>query len=105
MTLPSLQSLRRPLLRQSLALLATVALLIAGMAQAAHFHKDDSNRGVDTHLQCLLCLHVDRWAGPPQLPQAVARSLTFIALLVVFATGIVFCRVPRHYEPRGPPHG
>jgi hypothetical protein len=104
MTPQSLQSLRRPLLRQSLALLATVALLIAGFAQAAHFHKSDSTRGTDTHLQCLLCLHADRSAGPPVLPQAAAQSLLTIALVVVSAARFTASRIPRRYDARGPPH-
>lgn len=100
----SLDSLRRPLLRQSLALLATVALLWAGFAQAAHFHKSDGPRGTETHLQCLLCLHADRWAGPPALPQAPAQPLAAIALVSIFAAAVVGCRIPRRYDARGPPH-
>jgi hypothetical protein len=103
MTRLSLHSLRRPLLRQSLALLATVALLLSGLAQAAHFHRSDTARGAETHLQCLLCLHADRWAGPPDLPKAAAPSLTAIALVVFLTISAASCRFPRRYDARGPP--
>ena len=104
MTPSPLNSLRRPFVHRALALLATVALLFAGFAQAAHFHKSDGSRGTETHLQCLLCLHADRWAGPPDLPRAAAQPIAAIVLIIVFAAGVADGRVDPRYEARGPPH-
>ena len=103
MTATLLDTLRTSFARRSLALLASAALLFAGFAQASHLHKGDADGGTATHLQCLLCLHADRWVGPPQLPRTSAPTLTAIALITVVVAGVAVYRIPRRYEARGPP--
>ena len=93
---------RRPV-RRMVAALATCALLLAGFAQAAHYHRPDSARSADTHLQCLLCLHVDRWVGPPALPQASSPTLSGGALVVSPIEGRSGHDVLDGYDARGPP--
>ncbi len=102
MTAP-LDRLRRRPLRRNVALLAAFAVLFAGFAQAAHYHKNEPARGVQTHLQCLLCLHADRWAGPPSPAQARTPQLGTGGIVVPAAAarpdraGVVL------YDARGPP--
>jgi hypothetical protein len=103
----TLNVLRRPPVRRILALLAVLSLLLAGFAQAAHFHKDshksEGARGFDTHLQCLLCVHADRLAGPPEVLRPPGQSLSAIALIIVASFGVIGGRLPRRYHARGPP--
>ncbi len=47
-----------------------VAILFAGIAQAAHYHKDELTRGT-TDVHCLLCLFAAGSAGPPAVVQLV----------------------------------
>jgi hypothetical protein len=103
MSAGTLNRLRRWPLRRLIALLAVFAVFGGGLAQAAHIHKSEGARGAETHLQCLLCVHADRWAGPPELPQHAAPVLavsTVIAPLTAAEPG-----KPRagFYNARGPP--
>jgi hypothetical protein len=93
---------RRPV-RRVVAVLAACTLLLAGFAQAAHYHKPDRARNVDTHLQCLLCLHVDRWMGPPALPQASGPTFSGGALIASPIEGRSGHDVRDGYNARGPP--
>jgi len=103
MSFAPLTVLRRRPTRRLYSLLATLALLFAGFAQAAHFHKNDTARTADTHLQCLLCLHADRSAGPPPLPQVGAPALTASTLVCACETANPGRIAPRSYDARGPP--
>ncbi|HEY3730275.1 MAG TPA: hypothetical protein VGL28_03325 [Steroidobacteraceae bacterium] len=98
-----LQRLRSWRLRRLIALLAVCAVFGAGVAQAAHYHKNESARGFDTHVQCLLCMHADRSAGPPELPRYAPPVFT----LSVAVTLLIAARARRSpaifYHARGPP--
>ena len=76
-TLPGMNSRSRPFwqirLRRRIALTMAVAILFAGIAQAAHYHKDDLAGG-NTDVQCLLCLFAASGAGPPPVVQLVQGS-------------------------------
>jgi hypothetical protein len=98
-----IKSLRRRPTRRFVSLLAVFALLLAGFAQAAHFHKNDGGGGAETHLQCLLCLHADRWAGPPVLPQPHAPTASIGAHIVIWSSGIDGRQFAHRYDARGPP--
>jgi len=102
MSLPSLPWSRpRPLRRIALAM--AVAILFAGIAQAAHFHKDElAGGGADVH--CLLCLFAASTAGPPAIAQP-ARPVAARYCNYRFPSSSA--RPPSHYpvpyEARGPP--
>jgi hypothetical protein len=95
--------LRRQPVRRTVSILAAFALLWAGFAHAAHYHRFDGARSADTHLQCLLCLHVDRWAAPPELPRIGAPLLMGETPLLAPAASGYSQRDPRSYDARGPP--
>jgi hypothetical protein len=95
--------MRRWRLRRLVALVAVFALFGAGLAQAAHFHKNEGARGPDTHLQCLLCVHADRWAGPLELPQHTRPTLTLLALIAPLAAAELYLPRTALYDIRGPP--
>jgi hypothetical protein len=103
MNLKPLHMLRRGAWRHSVAVLATFALFLAGYAQAAHFHKDDSGRGAQTHLQCLLCLHADRWNAPPEIPKVSAPALVGGTVVVAIPVSPDLCHCVVSYDARGPP--
>jgi hypothetical protein len=91
-------------LRRRVALAMAFAVLLAGFAQAAHFHKDDLGQRIDTHLQCLLCAYSAGSATPPALtrpgPIAVEYRSVLIGLNVVSWTEQLNAA---SYEARGPP--
>jgi hypothetical protein len=98
-----LNRLRRWQLRRLVALVAVFAVFGGGLAQAAHFHKNEGARGAETHLQCLLCAHADRWAGPPELPKHIGASLA-ISTVITPLTAVEPSRPPAgFYDIRGPP--
>jgi hypothetical protein len=90
-------------MRRAVCVLAAFALMLAAFAQAAHYHKTDSARGTDTHLQCQLCLHLDRWAGPPELPKASAPVFGLSTPIRSRTTSVTCQENPRCYDARGPP--
>ena len=85
-TTAPLNPLRRWPLRRLVALIAVFAVFGGGLAQAAHFHKNEGLRGAETHLQCLLCMHADRWAGPPELPQQRGPTLAISTVIAPLTT-------------------
>jgi hypothetical protein len=98
-----LNRLRRWQLRRLVALVAVLAVFGGGLAQAAHFHKNESARGAETHLHCLLCAHADRWAGPPELPKHIGASLAISSVITPLTT-VEPSRPPAgFYDIRGPP--
>ena len=98
-----LSALRRWQLRQLVALIAVLAVFGAGAAQAAHFHKNEGLRGAETHLQCQLCMHADRWAGPPELPQQQGPILAVSAVIAPLTTAAHSRPPAGFYDARGPP--
>ncbi|MFI4868212.1 MAG: hypothetical protein ACHQDD_02530 [Steroidobacterales bacterium] len=99
----ALNRLRRSPLRRLIALIAVFAVLGAGLAQAAHFHKNEGARGAETHLQCLLCVHADRWAGPPELPQHTGPTLAVSTVIAPLAVAGPSRPHAGFYDARGPP--
>jgi len=55
-------------MRRRIALAMAIAILLAGVAQAAHYHKDEQGTfgGADPH--CLLCQYAGGTAALPVLP-------------------------------------
>jgi hypothetical protein len=98
-----LHRIRRWPLRRLIALLAVFGLFGAGLAQAAHFHKNEGVRGADTHLQCLLCVHADRSAGPPVLPQHIAPTLALLTRIAPLDAAEPSRPRAVFYDIRGPP--
>lgn len=98
-----LNRLRRWPLRRLIALIAVFALFGGGLAQAAHFHKNEGLHGAETHLQCLLCVHADRWAGPPELPQHSGPALAVSTVIAPLSTAPLRRLRAGFYDARGPP--
>jgi hypothetical protein len=98
-----LNRMRRWPLRRLIALVAVFAVFGGGLAQAAHFHKNEGGRGAETHLQCLLCVHADRWAGPPELPQHTGPSLAASTVIVPLTAAAPTAARIAFYHARGPP--
>jgi hypothetical protein len=99
----ALNRLRRRPLRRLVALVAVFAVFIGGLAHAAHFHKNESAHSAETHLQCLLCMHADRWAGPPELPQHTGPTLTLSRVVTPLAAEQPIYLPAGFYDARGPP--
>jgi hypothetical protein len=98
-----LDRMRRWRLRRLVALLAVFAIFGGGLAQAAHFHKNEGARGAETHLQCLLCAHADRWAGPPELPRHIGPSLAISTAITPLSAAQHSRLAAGFYDIRGPP--
>jgi len=99
----SLASFLRGTLRRRIVCLMALSTLIAGIAQAAHYHKDDPARSSSADVHCLLCLYASSTAGPPALqrvPHVKAACLDYRP------PHSIPCPESLHaasYEARGPP--
>ena len=65
------RAISQPGARRYLALLLVFAIVLAGIAQAAHYHQPNATRG-STDVHCLLCLFASGSASPPVPVQAPA---------------------------------
>ncbi len=101
MSSPSAPWLRaRP--RRRIALVVAVAILLAGIAQAAHYHKAEPARGT-TDVHCLLCLFAAGTAGPPVIAAALPPPTRYSSYLFPPALVVPRTHQPVPYEARGPP--
>jgi hypothetical protein len=100
---PVMNALRRWHLRRLVALIAVLAVFGAALAQAAHVHKNEGLRGAETHLQCQLCMHADRWAGPPELPQQHGAPPVVSSVIAPLTTAAHRLPPAGFYDARGPP--
>jgi hypothetical protein len=98
-----MSALRRWHLRRLVALIAVLAVFGAGLAQAAHVHKNEGLRGAGAHLQCQLCMHGDRWAGPPELPQQHGPPPVVSSVIALPTTAAHRLPPAGFYDARGPP--
>ena len=102
MSLLSLPRSRRRLFRR-VALVMAVAILFAGIAQAAHFHKDELAGGA-TDVHCLLCLFAASTAGPPAIVQpARPVAARYCNYRLPSSSVPPLGHHPVPYEARGPP--
>jgi hypothetical protein len=65
------RAVSQPKGRRRLALLLVFAIVLAGIAQASHYHQPNATRG-STDVHCLLCLFASGSASPPVPAQAPA---------------------------------
>ncbi len=80
-----------------------VAILFAGIAQAAHYHKDELTRGT-TDVHCLLCLFAAGSAGPPAIVQLVrAAAPRYFSYRFPSSIPCPQSNYAASYDARGPP--
>jgi hypothetical protein len=100
---PVVRLLATARLRQRIALLMAVAVVLAGIAQAGHFHKIEAGRHTDSHPQCLLCLHSSGSAGPPAVAGLVPDAVEHCRLAAPETATIPCSAIVASYDARGPP--
>lgn len=90
--------------RRRIVLALVLAIVFAGFAQAAHFHKDElAGHESQTDIHCLLCLYAAGSAGPPAATARVAAPLPR------YARAVLVCQLPSvrrdasAYQARAPP--
>jgi len=102
---PAAPPFSRARLRRRIALAMAVVVLIAGIAQAGHFHKLELGQHNDVHLQCLLCMHSAGSAGPPAVVRLVQGAVAHRWLALPGLVSIVADAAIASYDARGPPLG
>lgn len=90
-------------LRRRFALFMAVAVLIGGIAQAAHYHKVELAQRGDVHLQCLLCMASAGSAGPPDAPRLVQSAVICVVCSAPLPTPRPESLNAASYDARGPP--
>jgi hypothetical protein len=88
--------------RARFAWVMAVAILLAGIAQAAHYHESELAGG-SSDVHCLVCLYAAGAAGPPSVVQAVSPGRRYCTDSTSPATVLILSRQPVPYEARGPP--
>jgi len=81
----------------------TVAIILAGMAQAAHYHKDDTARPSSADVHCLLCLYASSAAGPPASQRVPNAKTSCLAYRAPHSIPCPESPDAASYEARGPP--
>jgi hypothetical protein len=79
-----------------------LAILLAGIAQAAHYHKTELARGT-TDVHCLLCLFAGSSAGPPSIAQALPGAVRYCSYRFPLTDVRARNHHPVPYDARGPP--
>jgi hypothetical protein len=90
-------------LRRRIALAMAVAVLIAGIAQASHFHKLEPGQHTDVHLQCLLCLYAAGTAGPPEVARLIQGAVARRCYISPAVASPPQDAAIASYHARGPP--
>ena len=89
--------------RRRIALAMAVAILLAGIAQAAHYHKDKQGDfgGADPH--CLLCQYAGGTAALPALPTLPSAPPLYRDYHPPHSTRCPEGILLTSYDARGPP--
>jgi hypothetical protein len=81
-----------------------VAILLAGIAQAAHYHKDELVHPGSTDVHCLLCLFAAGSAPPPAiLPLVRLPGPKHCDYRLADSNRCPESTDPASYDARGPP--
>ncbi len=92
--------------RRHIAFLLAVAVLFAGIAQAAHYHRDELTGQNQTDIHCLLCLYAASTAGPPAATRPVTPPAPrYCGYRSPAHPGQVTLYTAASYDARGPPIG
>jgi hypothetical protein len=93
-----------PRARRHVVWLVAIAIMLAGIAQAAHYHKTELARGT-TDVHCLLCLFAGANAGPPAITQALQGVPRYCSYRSPLTDACPPNHHPAPYQARGPPLG
>jgi hypothetical protein len=93
-----------PRARRHVAWLVAIAIMLAGIAQAAHYHKAEIARGT-TDVHCLLCLFAGAQAGPPAIAQVLQGAARYYGYRFPVTSVCPPNHHPAPYQARGPPLG
>jgi hypothetical protein len=99
----ALRLFRQPRWRRRVILFLTLAVLFAGIAQAAHSRKSDLVQG-STHVHCLLCLFAASSASPAALARVIPSRAPRFCSYRCLATSVGAVNSDGMlYDARGPP--
>ncbi len=98
-----LPPIRQTRARRHIVLVVAAAILFAGIAQAAHFHKAELAGG-NGDVHCLLCLYAASSAAPPAPAQLIpATALPLQEARCPADQPCPRSHAPASYDARGPP--
>jgi hypothetical protein len=87
-----------------LALAVNLALFVAaGLAHAAHVHKDDTRQNGAHTAHCGLCIQYDRATAPLATPRLPPQATDFVLVPITRSTLSVAAFRSLSYDARGPP--
>ena len=99
----SLTSLSKARPRQCIALALVAAILLAGIAQAAHYHKDEQGDFGGKDVRCQLCQYAGGTAALPVVPTVAAALPPYREYQSPHSIPSPECLFPASYDARGPP--
>jgi hypothetical protein len=89
--------------RRQIVATMVAAVLLAALAQAAHFHKDELVRVGSTDVHCLLCQYAGGTAALPARPQLPAFGVAARDLSAPVVLPGPTAALTAAYDARGPP--
>ena len=89
--------------RRRIAWAMVIAILLAGIAQAAHYHKDKQGHFGGADPDCLLCQYAGSSAAPPVVPTVPAAPPPYREYQSPHSVPCPECLFPASYDARGPP--
>jgi hypothetical protein len=92
--------------RRRIAFFLAIAVLFAGIAQAAHYHRDQLTGQSQTDVHCLLCLFAAGNAAPPAPIRAITPAAPrYCGYRYPACPGFLTLHTAASYDARGPPIG
>jgi len=98
-----LERLRRRVTRHAIVTIVALFVGIAGIAQAAHFHRDDVRTHAGTDIRCLLCAHAERATAPAVAAPPLLFQIAWSILLPVICVAVATASVTAGFRARAPP--
>jgi hypothetical protein len=99
-----LEMLRRRARRNAIVMIVALFVGVAGLVQAAHFHRDDARTHAGTDIRCLLCAHAERATAPAVAATPLLFQIAWSRLVPIACVLVATATATAAFRARAPPH-
>jgi hypothetical protein len=90
-------------MRHLIVTIMALSVGVAGIAQAAHFHRVDTQDHAGADIRCLLCAHSERAAAPSVAAAPLLFQIAWTLLLPILCVAVCAGTVTTAFRARAPP--